>query len=184
MAGSLNKVMLIGNLGADPEVRKTQSGDSVATLSIATSENWKDQSGQRQTRTEWHRVVFFGRVADVAQQYLRKGSKVYIEGKLTTRKWTNQQGQDQYTTEVVVSGFNGTMTMLDSASQNGGQGGNQGGYNQGGYNQGGNQGFGSSQQNQGFGGGAQGGADAFSSASATSSPQAGGMADLDDDIPF
>ena len=180
MAGSLNKVMLIGNLGADADVRKTQSGDSVATLSIATSESWKDQSGQRQDRTEWHRVVLFGRIADIAGQYLRKGSKVLIEGQLRTRKWTNQQGQDQYTTEVVVSGFGGNMTMLDSAPQGGGQG----GYNQGNAS---NQGFGGGQHqqpNQGFGGSQSSGNDAFGSASATSSPQAGGMADLDDDIPF
>ena len=164
MAGSLNKVMLIGNLGADPDVRKTQSGDGVATLSIATSESWKDQSGQRQERTEWHRVVLFGRIADIAGQYLKKGSKVLIEGQLRTRKWTNKEGQDQYTTEVVVSGFGGNMTMLDSAPQ--------GVYNQGG------------QQNQGFGGGQAQTNNGFDSASATSAPQAGGMADLDDDIPF
>ena len=164
MAGSLNKVMLIGNLGADPDLRKTQSGDGVATLSIATSESWKDQSGQRQDRTEWHRVVLFGRIADIAGQYLKKGSKILIEGQLRTRKWTNKDGQDQYTTEVVVSGYGGNMTMLDSA--------NQGGQSQGG------------QQNQGFGGGQSQANNGFGSASATSAPQAGGMADLDDDIPF
>lgn len=116
----INKVMLIGNLGDNPEVRKTQSGDSVATLSIATSESWKDQSGQRQEKTEWHRVVIFGKTADIAGQYLKKGSKVFIEGKLQTRKWTNQQGQEQYTTEVVVSGFGGVLKML-GANDNQGQ---------------------------------------------------------------
>jgi single-strand DNA-binding protein len=113
MAG-VNKVILIGNLGQDPEVRYTAGGDAVANISLATSETWKDRNtGERQERTEWHRVVFFGRIAEVVKQYLRKGSKVYVEGKLRTRKWQGQDGQDRYTTEVVVD-VSGTMQMLDS----------------------------------------------------------------------
>ena len=115
----LNKVMIIGNLGADPDVRKTQSGDDVATLSIATSESWKDKQGQKQTKTEWHRVVVFGKLATICGQYLKKGSKALFEGQLRTRKWVNKEGKDQYTTEVVVSGFGGNMIMLDSANQGG-----------------------------------------------------------------
>ena len=114
MAGSVNKVILVGNLGRDPEIRTMQSGDKVANLSLATSETWNDrQTGERRERTEWHRVVIFGRVADVAEQYLRKGSKVYVEGSLQTRKWQDQSGQDRYSTEVVLSGPRGQMTMLD-----------------------------------------------------------------------
>jgi single-strand DNA-binding protein len=109
----VNKVILIGNLGADPEVRYMPSGDAVANVRIATSEAWKDkQSGEMQERTEWHNVVFFGRIAEVVKQYLHKGSKIYVEGKLRTRKWQGQDGQDRYTTEVVVD-INGTMQMLD-----------------------------------------------------------------------
>jgi single-strand DNA-binding protein len=109
----VNKVILIGNLGADPEVRYMPSGDPVANVRIATSEAWKDkQSGEMQERTEWHNVVFFGRIAEVVKQYLHKGSKIYVEGKLRTRKWQGQDGQDRYTTEVVVD-INGTMQMLD-----------------------------------------------------------------------
>ncbi len=107
----INKVILVGNLGADPEIRATQSGDSVATLRIATSETWKDkQTGERMERTEWHRVILWRRLAEIAQQYLRKGSKVYIEGKLTTRKWTDQSGQERYTTEIQGA----ELQMLDS----------------------------------------------------------------------
>jgi single-strand DNA-binding protein len=113
MQRGINKVILIGNLGADPDTKAMPSGDSVTNLSIATSEGWKDKSGQQQERTEWHRVVMFGKLADIAAQYLRKGSKVYIEGKLRTRKWQGQDGQDRYTTEVVVD-INGQMQMLDS----------------------------------------------------------------------
>lgn len=115
MSGSLNKVLLVGNLGADPEIRSTQSGDKVANLNIATSERWRDRDGNNQEKTEWHRVVIFGKVADIAERYLKKGSKVLIEGKLQTRKWTDQNGNDKYTTEIVVSGFGGNMTMLDGA---------------------------------------------------------------------
>ncbi len=111
----VNKVILIGNLGSDPEVKYMPSGDAVANLSLATSETWKDKnSGEMKEKTEWHRVVLFGKVAEVAGQYLKKGSKVYIEGQLQTRKWQGQDGQDRYTTEVVVRGFNGSMQMLDS----------------------------------------------------------------------
>lgn len=120
MAGSLNKVILVGNLGNDPEIRQTQSGDKVATLSIATSESYKDKSGQKQTKTEWHRVVMFGRIAEVAEQYLRKGSKVLIEGKLQTRSY-DKNGQTVYTTEIVLPPFSGVMTMLDSVNASGGQ---------------------------------------------------------------
>lgn len=114
MAG-VNKVILVGNLGKDPEVRYTPDGKAITNITLATSESWKDKNtGQRQERTEWHRVVFFGGVASIAGEYLKKGSKVYIEGKLQTRKWQDQSGQDRYTTEVVVDGFSGTMQMLDS----------------------------------------------------------------------
>jgi single-strand DNA-binding protein len=114
MAG-VNKVIILGNLGKDPEVRFMPNGGGVANLTIATSESWKDkQTGEQKEKTEWHRVVMFGKLAEIAGEYLKKGSKVYIEGSLQTRKWTNQQGQDQYTTEIVVQGFNGTMQMLDS----------------------------------------------------------------------
>ena len=114
MARGVNKVILIGNLGGDPDVRFTPNGSAVANLNVATSESWTDKNtGQRQDRTEWHRVVVFGKLAEICQQYLRKGSKVYLEGKLQTRKWQDQQGQDRYTTEVVVDGFGGQMQMLD-----------------------------------------------------------------------
>lgn len=113
----INKVILIGNLGADPDTRTMPSGDTVANISIATSESWKNKNtGEMQERTEWHRVVFFGKLADVVKQYLHKGSKIYVEGKLRTRKWQGQDGQDRYTTEVVVD-VAGTMQMLDSRPQ-------------------------------------------------------------------
>jgi single-strand DNA-binding protein len=117
--GGINKVILIGNLGADPEVRYTASGSAVANIRIATSESWKDKNtGELQERTEWHRVVLFGRLGEIAGQYLRKGSKVYVEGKLRTRKWQGQDGQDRYTTEVVVD-ISGTMQFLDSRGAGG-----------------------------------------------------------------
>jgi single-strand DNA-binding protein len=126
MAG-VNKVIIIGNLGKDPEVRFMPSGGAVANITVATSDTWKDkQTGEQKEKTEWHRVAIFGKLAEIAGEYLKKGSKVYIEGALQTRKWQNQQGQDQYTTEVVVQGFNGTMQMLDSRGQ--GQGQSQGGF--------------------------------------------------------
>ena len=127
MAGSLNKVMLIGNLGADPEIRSFQNGGKVANLRIATSETWKDRNtGERQERTEWHTVAIFSEgLVNVVERFLKKGSKVYIEGKLQTRKWQDQNGQDRYSTEVVLRGFDGTLTMLDGAQ--GGSGGGGGG---------------------------------------------------------
>ena len=116
MAGSVNKVILVGNLGADPEIRHTQDGRPIANLRVATSETWRDKaSGERRERTEWHRVVIFSEgLCRVAEQYLRKGSKVYLEGQLQTRKWQDQEGNDRYSTEVVLQGFNATLTMLDS----------------------------------------------------------------------
>ena len=130
MAGSVNKVILVGNLGKDPEIRTLQSGTKVANLSIATSENWNDrQSGERKERTEWHRVVIYNeRLADVAERFLRKGRKVYLEGSLETRKYTDQAGQEKYTTEVVLRNFRGELTLLDSASGEGGGAGEGGGY--------------------------------------------------------
>ena len=126
MAGSLNKVEIIGNLGADPEVRYMPSGGAVANLSIATTESWKDKTtGEKKEQTEWHRVVIFGKLAEVAGEYLRKGSKVFIEGALRTRKWTDQQGVERYTTEINV-GMNGRMIMLSAANENRQAGGQQG----------------------------------------------------------
>ena len=115
MAGSVNKVILVGNLGADPEIKRTQDGRPIANLRVATSESWRDKStGERREKTEWHSVVIFNEnLCKVVEQYLRKGSKVYIEGQLQTRKWQDQSGQDRYTTEVVLQGFNGQLTMLD-----------------------------------------------------------------------
>ena len=124
MAGSVNKVILIGNLGKDPEIRTMQNGGKVANLSLATSESWKDKStGERKEKTEWHRVVIFGNLADIAERYLKKGSKVYVSGSLQTRKWTDQSGQEKYTTEVVLQGFGGELTMLDGKGGGGGGGG-------------------------------------------------------------
>ena len=122
MAGSVNKVILIGNLGRDPEIRQTQDGTSIGHLSLATSESWKDRaSGERRERTEWHRVVIFNEnLVRIAEQYLKKGSKVYLEGQLQTRKWQDQSGQERYTTEVVLGRFRGELTMLDS--RGGGEG--------------------------------------------------------------
>ncbi|MFV1484509.1 MULTISPECIES: single-stranded DNA-binding protein [unclassified Phaeobacter] len=147
MAGSLNKVQLIGNLGADPSVRSFQNGGKVCNLRIATSETWKDRNtGERKERTEWHSVCIFSEgLVRVAEQYLRKGSKVYIEGQLQTRKWQDQSGQDRYSTEVVLQGIGGTLTMLDGA---------QGGGSPGGYGGG----SGGSYGDQGSGYGSQGGA--------------------------
>ena len=172
MAGSVNKVILIGNLGRDPEVRTFQDGGKLCNLRIATSENWKDRNtGERREQTEWHSVVLRGDgLVRVAEQYLRKGSKVYIEGQLRTRKWQDQQGQDRYSTEVVVSGFGGSMVMLDGRGEGGGggggggYGGGSGGDYGGGYDSGGGYGGG-----QGGGGGQQGG---------------GGGQGYDDEIPF
>ncbi len=159
MAGSVNKVILVGNLGRDPEVRYTQDNKKIVNMSVATSESWKDRNtGERREKTEWHRVVIFNEgLANIAEQYLRKGSKVYIEGQLQTRKWQDQSGQDKYSTEVVLQGFNCAMTMLDSRDGGGGSGG--GGFDSG---PGGGSGGGD------FGGGG--------------GPAPG--ADLDDEIPF
>ena len=164
MAGSLNKVMLIGNLGQDPEVKSFQNGGRIANLRIATSENWKDKNtGERKERTEWHTVVLQSDgLVGVAERYLRKGSKVYIEGSLRTRKWQDQSGNDRYSTEVSVGGIGGVLTMLDGAP--GGGGGQRGG--------GGNDWGGGS--SGGGGGGNQGGG----------APSGGYSDDLDDDIPF
>ncbi len=158
MAGSVNKVILIGNLGADPEVRTMPSGDDLVNLSIATSESWKDKDGQKQERTQWHKVVIFNSgLVKVAKSYLKKGAKVYIEGQLETRKWDDKEGKTQYTTEVVLRPFRGELTMLDGR---GGGGANDSYADQAGYSGGG----GSSQS---YGGGAK------------SAPDP-----LDDDIPF
>ncbi len=126
MAGSVNKVILVGNLGADPEVRKFQNGGSVCNLRIATSENWKDKNtGERREKTEWHSVAIFSEgLTRIAEQYLRKGSKVYLEGQLETRKWQDKNGNDRYSTEVVLRNFNSSMVMLDGRSGGGGGGGN------------------------------------------------------------
>jgi len=172
MAGSLNKVMLIGNLGADPEIRSFQNGGKVANLRIATSEQWKDRNtGERQERTEWHTVAIFSEgLVNVVERFLKKGSKVYIEGTLQTRKWQDQTGQDRYSTEVVLRGFDGTLTMLDGPQ--GGSGGGGGGQRGGGYG-GGSSGGGTSGGDQGGwnqGGGGSGGGSNYD--------------DLDDDIPF
>jgi len=172
MAGSLNKVMLIGNLGADPEIRSFQNGGKVCNLRIATSENWKDRDGNRQERTEWHSVAIFSEgLVNVCENYLRKGSKVFVEGQLQTRKWQDQSGNDRYSTEVVLRGFNGTLTMLDGRNEGGGGGGGGGGYARGGGQQGGGgNDWGGGQSSGGQSGGGQSG---------------GSMADdLDDDIPF
>ena len=178
MAGSLNKVMLIGNLGADPEVRTFANGGKVCNLRIATSETWKDRNtGERQEKTEWHTVAIFNEgLAGVAERYLKKGSKVYIEGQLQTRKWQDQQGNDRYSTEVVLRGPNSVMTMLDGASGGGGgMGGGGGGGRSGGYGGGSGGGAG------GYGGGSAGGSGGGGFGGGSS---AGGYDDLDDDIPF
>jgi single-strand DNA-binding protein len=172
MAGSVNKVILIGNLGADPEVRSFQNGGKVCNLRIATSENWKDKNtGERREKTEWHTVAIFQEgLVRIAEQYLKKGSKVYIEGKLQTRKWQDQSGQDRYSTEVVLNGFDGTLTMLDGRSDGGSGGGGYGGGNSGGGYGGGNDG--------GYGGGSGGGGQGGGA------PSGGGGSDMDDEIPF
>lgn len=174
----INKVIVVGNLGNDPEVRYMPNGNAVANLSIATSESWKDQQGQQQERTEWHRVTMYRRLAEVAGEYLKKGSQVFVEGKLQTRKWQDQQGNDRYTTEIIAD----NMQMLGGRNEGGQQGGQQGGYNQsrqpaqqnqGGYNQA------PAQQNQG----------GYQQQPAQAQPQqAPKMSepdiDFDDDIPF
>ena len=169
MAGSVNKVILIGNLGQDPEVRTFQNGGKVVNLRIATSEQWKDRnSGERQERTQWHSVAIFSEpLARIAEQYLKKGSKVYLEGQLETRKWQDQSGQDRYTTEVVLRPFSGNLTLLDGRGEGGGGGG------------GGSYGGGSR-------GGSGGGYDdpGPSSGGSSSGGGGGGRSDYDDEIPF
>jgi single-strand DNA-binding protein len=163
MAGSVNKVILIGNLGKDPEIRRTQDGRPIANLSVATSESWKDKTtGERREKTEWHRVVIFSEgLCRIAEQYLKKGSKVYLEGSLQTRKWQDQSGQDRYSTEVVLQGFNATLTMLDRAG--GGSGGDFGSDDSGDF-------------------GASGPSSSRKPAMAAAGAGAGG--DLNDEIPF
>ena len=172
MAGSVNKVILVGNLGRDPEIRNTQDGMKVVNLSVATSERWKDRmSGEQRERTEWHRVVIFNEnLARVAEQYLRKGSSVYLEGQLQTRKWTDQQGVEKYTTEVVLGRFRGELTLLGGRGDGAGAGGGYGDSAGGGYGGGGG---GAPAQGQSSGGGAP----------ASPPPMHGGDA-IDDDIPF
>ena len=166
MAGSVNKVILVGNLGRDPEVRSSQDGSKIVNFSLATSETWRDRgTGERRERTEWHRVVIFNdRLGDVAEKYLRKGSKIYLEGALQTRKWTGQDGQERYTTEVVLGRFRGELTMLDTRGGGGDYGGGSGG------------------DSGGYGGGGQGGGSGGGSGGGFGGQSSGG--DLDDEIPF
>jgi len=186
----VNKVILVGNLGNDPEVRYMPNGNAVANLSLATSESWKDQQGQMQERTEWHRLTMYRRLAEIAGEYLKKGSQIYVEGKLQTRKWQDQQGQDRYTTEIIVD----QMQMLG-----GREGGGQGGQGGGGYqqrpqgNQGGQQGGGYGNNNQGGGyqqrpqgnqGGGFGGNQGGNQQGGNKPPMAEPDFDFDDDIPF
>lgn len=175
MAGSVNKVILVGNLGADPEIKSFSNGGKIANLRIATSERWNDrQSGEKREKTEWHSVTLNGDgLVGVAERYLKKGSKVYIEGKLQTRKWQDQNGQDRYTTEVVVSGFGGSMVMLDGPG--GGQGGGMGGG--GGRASGGNDGWGQ-------GGTSGGGASSGGQGGGWNQGGGGYGDDFDDDVPF
>ena len=165
MAGSVNKVILVGNLGKDPEVRRLQNGNPVVNLSVATSENWRDKAtGERKEKTEWHRVVIFSEgLAKVAEQYLKKGAKVYIEGALQTRKWTDQSGVEKYSTEVVLQGFNSNLTMLDGRS--GGGGGS----------------FGSDDSGGDFG---SGGPSSGAPRRVVAAGAGGRNSDMDDDIPF
>jgi single-strand DNA-binding protein len=168
MAGSVNKVILIGNLGRDPEIRTTQDGTKVANLSVATSESWRDKnSGERREKTEWHRVVVFNdRLVDVIERYLKKGAKLYLEGALQTRKWTDQSGAEKYTTEIVLQKYRGELTMLDG--RGGAAGGDEMGDAGGGY---------------GGGSGGYGGGGGFSGGGSGGGGSRGG-GDLDDDIPF
>jgi single-strand DNA-binding protein len=170
MAGSVNKVIIVGNLGRDPEVRSFPNGGKVCNLRIATSETWRDRnSGERKERTEWHSVAIFSEpLAKIAEQYLRKGSKVYIEGQLETRKWQDQSGNDRYTTEVVLRPYRGELTLLDGRSESGGGGGDNRGYDDGGYGGGSTGGYGGGSSSGGSSGGNPG----------------GGRSDIDDEIPF
>ena len=172
MAGSVNKVILLGNLGRDPEIRNTQDGNKIVNLSIATSEKWKDRaSGEPRERTEWHRVVIFNEnLARIAEQYLRKGSSVYVEGQLQTRKWTDQQGVEKYTTEVVLGRFRGELTLLGGRGEGGGAGGGYGDSMGGGYG--------------GGGGSAPAGGQAPAASTPATPPPMHGGDTPDDDIPF
>ncbi|MEI2299886.1 single-stranded DNA-binding protein [Ensifer sp. MJa1] len=182
MAGSVNKVILIGNVGADPEIRRTQDGRPIANLRIATSETWRDRnSGERKEKTEWHTVVVFNEgLCKVVEQYVKKGAKLYIEGALQTRKWQDQNGNDRYSTEIVLQGFNSTLTMLDGRGEGGGSGVSRGGGSGAGDFGGGNYGGGYDdydQPRQSSGGGRSGGSN--------QGGQGGGFSrDMDDDIPF
>lgn len=188
MAGSVNKVILIGNLGADPEVKSFQNGGKIANLRIATSETWKDrQTGERKERTEWHSVVINGEgLIGVVERFLRKGSKVYIEGQLRTRKWQDQNGNDRYSTEVVVAGIGGALTMLDGPQGGSGGGGQRGGGSSWGNDGGGFSGGGASAGgSRGGSGGGFGGGQPSGGGSTWNQGGGGGFADdLDDDIPF
>jgi single-strand DNA-binding protein len=183
MSGSVNKVILVGNLGADPEVRSFQNGGKVANIRIATSENWKDRnSGERKERTEWHNVAVFSEgLVGVVERFLRKGSKVYVEGQLRTRKWQDQSGADRYTTEVVLQGFDAKLVMLD-----GPQGGTGGGGGGGGARSGGSSDWGASSDSYGndFGGGSSGSSGSPRSGGGRSSPPPAFDDDLNDDVPF
>jgi single-strand DNA-binding protein len=183
MAGSVNKVILIGNVGADPEIRRTQDGKPIANLRIATSESWRDRnSGERREKTEWHTVVVFNEgLCKVVEQYVKKGAKLYIEGALQTRKWQDQTGNDRYSTEIVLQGFNSTLTMLDGRGEGGGGGVSRGGGSDfGGASSGGGYDDYDQQPRQSSGGGRSGGGQSGQGS------QGGGnfSRDLDDDIPF
>jgi single-strand DNA-binding protein len=186
MAGSVNKVILVGNLGRDPESKSFQNGGKVVNLRIATSEQWKDKNtGERKEKTEWHSVAIFNEgLANVAERFLRKGSKVYIEGALQTRKWQDAQGQDKYSTEIVLQGFNSVLTMLDGAPGAGGGAGGGGGSRGGG----GDDWAGGNDSGGGYGGGASRGAPARSGGGGFGGGNSGGGGgfadDLDDDVPF
>jgi len=184
MAGSVNKVILVGNLGKDPEVRSTQDGNKIVNLTLATSETWNDRaSGERKEKTEWHRVVIFNdRVADVAERFLKKGAKIYVEGSLQTRKWTDQQGQERYTTEVVIGRFNGQLTMLDTRS-GGAEGGSYAGGSEASAPPGGG---GYAPRERAASGAARPGGGAARSGGAAGGPSwdAPKGGDLDDEIPF
>ncbi|MDO9368970.1 MAG: single-stranded DNA-binding protein [Sphingopyxis sp.] len=184
MAGSVNKVILIGNLGADPEIKSFQNGGKIANIRIATSEQWKDRmTGERKERTEWHNVVINGDgLVGVVERYLKKGSKVYIEGSLRTRKWQDRDGNDKYTTEVVIAGIGGALTMLDGAPGGGG-GGSRGGGSGGGDDWGASSGGGDSWK-QGAGGGSSGASGGFGGGSGGGGGRPPFDDDLDDDVPF
>ena len=187
MAGSVNKVILIGNLGADPEIKSFQNGGKIANIRIATSENWKDRmTGERKERTEWHNVVINGEgLIGVVERFLKKGSKVYIEGSLRTRKWQDRDGNDKYTTEVVIAGIGGALTMLDGAPGGGGGGGgaSRGGGDWGG-DSGGSSGGGWNQGGGGSSGGSAGGGGGFGGGSGGGGGRPPFDDDLDDDVPF